>query len=223
MFKGNTGISREALVWMFGEGCVDLVEEYKDIIVYCNDAQYVHKYIKSLGGWTSYKNIIQMRWLCRHLEGIVIDDYQISLESECSEVASTHNIWCGKEKTQIQEQCQRYGDEEQTLRVRIMSDFSEIYDLDYYDFADDDDLRDELILQIYNGGYYGDKVLAFYNGLMEDVMINMHNQLKGKSLKEDLADKEVSCPPALSFKERVVDCYSAFLSACIIILCMPQF
>ena len=55
MFKGNTGISREALVWMFGEGCVDLVEEYKDVIVYCNDAQYVYKYIKSLGREWSYK------------------------------------------------------------------------------------------------------------------------------------------------------------------------
>jgi hypothetical protein len=222
MFKGNTGISREALVWMFGEGCVDLVEEYKDVIVYCNDAQYVYKYIKSLGREWSYKNIVQMRWLCRHLEGIVIDDYQISLESKCSEVALTHNIWCGKARTQIQEQCQRHGDEEQTLEVRIMCDFSEIYSGDYYEFADDDDLRDELILQIYNGAYKGDKVLAFYNRLMEDVMINMHNQLKEYSNRKAV-EEVVVLPVERSLGERVVSAYSAFLSTCIIILCLPVF
>jgi len=180
MSNKKVNISVEALDWMFAQQCVDWVHEFKETIVYCNDTKYVKEFIKKLGGMCYYSNIVQMRWLYRYLEGLPIEDYYISLETDYN-VESTHNVWCGKQKTQTQGECQRMKDCEQTLDVRIyskMCDSWPIYEDDYYAFEDDDDLRDELIAQLTYGEYYGDKVEAFYNNLLEECLKDMVMQLE---------------------------------------------
>jgi hypothetical protein len=183
MSNKKVNISKEALNWMFAEQCVDWVNEFKETIVYCDNSDYVKTVIKKLGGMGWYSNIVQMRWLYRYLEGLPIEDYYISCETDYS-VDSTHNIWCGKKKTQIQEQCERNKETDPTLQVRVynnMCDGWPIYDDDFYAFDDDDNLRDEIINQLTYGEYYGDEVKAFYNGLMDLLMKDMVMQLEARS------------------------------------------